>query len=251
MYVEPPQLTVAVYSDQPEARTFSQVCGAAESMGCAPVGRIEVAPADREFELLSDLGVLRETLEPSPARYTQLIAGEITDQLVLRAAFSHQKYGKVIVEYQQKTGSGRHPVGLTVASGPLGIPDSMWTSSQRRSAYSLATWTRSAFEKLAAKPSVKYGAIGVEFSLPTPAQIKNGKPRLTTEIFISSRLLADESREAQLRDIFSGGEVVGWTHGLFCSGWGPYNARRATIDNVAAAGTRVLSVLRAALSAYE
>jgi hypothetical protein len=251
MYIEPPQLTIAIYSNEPEATTFSRVCDVLPSLGCTLDGRVEVAPADQDFELLSDLGSLREVLAPRPTELADLIAGRATGRRALRTSFSHPKFGNAIVEYQQRTGVGRHPIGVSVGSGSLGIPDTLWTSSQRRSAYSLADWSRSVLASITTEPSVKYGAIGVEFSLPTPDQLQSRKPRLVTELFIARRLLVDESLEARLRASFSSGEVSDWTDGLFCSGWAPFNARRATIGDFEAAGSEILKVLRIALRIQE
>src|SRR4051794_35068 len=135
MHLEPPHLLVSVYSDQPEVETFARLCDVAQGSGCVPSNVVDVAPSNLDFELLSDLGGSREIVNPSPARYARLIAGKESDLRVLRAGFKHRKFGVAVVEYLQKTGPGSHPISLSVSAEAFGIPESLWSSAQRRSAY--------------------------------------------------------------------------------------------------------------------
>jgi hypothetical protein len=90
-----------------------------------------------------------------------------------------------------------------------------------------------------------YGAIGVEFSLPTPWQIRTKSPRLPTELFISRQLMSrSEAIEGPLRHAFLDGEILNWDGGIFLSGWAPFNPKRATIDDTTAAVATALAALR-------
>jgi hypothetical protein len=250
MYSEPPHLMVAVYADnQPDIDTFALTCDVVQELNCTPLGLIEVGPSDQEFELLSDLGTAREILKPSPARYVQIIAGQAPELRALRVAYRHRKFGKVIVEYQQRIGPGMHPICVSLSAGPLGIPESLWSASQRRSTYAIAEWSCSVLEMTVLRCDALYGAIGVELSLPTPWQLWNKKPRLATELFVSRRLMdASVLLEGKLRQAFSGGKVSDWQNGLFFSGWAPYNLERASLGNPAIATNVAASALRSAFS---
>lgn len=249
MRLQPPHLTVAVYSGQSEVETFAQMYDIARELGCVPLNVVEVAPMECDFELLSDLGIASKTLKPDSTRLGQLIAGQDPALRVLRAGCSHRKFGKVIIEYQQKTGPGAHPIGVSVAADSLGIPEQLWSASQKRSAYAIAEWSRTLLETAVPRCAALYGAVGVEFSLPTPWQLSNGKPRLATELFVSRRLLdQDEAGERKLRQAFSGGEVVVWGEGVFFSGWAPYNSRRITVDDPTVVTDAAARVLRSSLS---
>lgn len=232
LYPDPPHLIVSVYSDQPEVVTFAKVCEAAEDIGCSPLGVVEVAPLDREFELVTDLGGAAEVLAgQDPMRVQHIVAGKDPRLRAVKAAFSHHKFGKVVVEYVLSLAGDLHPIALTVSASSLGFPERLWTGRQRRSAYVMADWTGTALEVASARCDALYGAIGVEYSLPTPRQFRDGKAKLPTEVFVSRRLLdGSSSVESGLRRAFAGGEVTDWANGTFLSGWAPYNSGKTTVD---------------------
>jgi hypothetical protein len=68
--------------------------------------------------LLSDLGTASEILKPSPAQYVRLVGGRDPELRALRVAYLHRKFGKVILEYQQRAGSGMHPIGGSLSLDP-------------------------------------------------------------------------------------------------------------------------------------
>lgn len=232
LYVEPPHLTTAIYSDRPETETFARMCDVVLELNCTPLGLLDVAPLDRDFELLSDLGAAREVREVSQVRCSQLIAGQDPELRVLRAGYAHRKFGRVVVEYIQRVGAGPHPIGISVGSGALGVPDSLWSASQRKAAYAIAGWSRDMLEIAASRCAPLYGAIGIEFSLPGARQLKAGKGKLTTELFVSRRLFdLDQILEEKLRRAFAGGDVTPWADGMFYAGWAPFTSTRATVDD--------------------
>lgn len=252
IYPEPPHLTVAVYSSHSEADTFTQLCQTAHDMDCVPRNLVEVAPWSQDFEFVSDLGAAKETLNVSAARFEQLVAGLDPVVRTLRAAYSHRKFGTVVVEYIQRTGPGRHPIGLSLGSASLGIPDTLWSRSERQSAYAIAGWSRSVLQAASSRCEALYGAVGVEFSLPVPAQLTSGKERLVTELFISGRLIdRDKSIESKLRQAFTSGAVVNWRDGVFFSGWAPFNDQRVSISDPGPAVDAAASALGAVLSKDE
>jgi hypothetical protein len=232
MYVDPPHLTVAVYSTDPEIATFAMMCDVVREFGSEPVNMVEVAPKDRDFELLADLGDAKTLEVVDPARRAQLVAGQDPGLRVIRARYSHRKYGKVIVHYELRNGSGPHPIGATVSAGAMGFPEELWSASMRRSVYALAGWTRDILRAAAAKLNPLYGAIGAEFALSPPQELIAGGHDLATELFVS-RCLLDEDRwlDSKLREAFAGGEITDWNEGIFYSGWPPYNTRRASVKD--------------------
>jgi hypothetical protein len=251
LYPQPPHLSVAVYSDRPEAETFARMCDAARDLGCVSLNLVEVAPADLDFELVSDLGAAKEIRPVSPAEFTELVADPASATRLLRAGFSHRKYGKVVVEYVQRVGLGRHPIALTVASDSLGIPDSIWSGRQRKSAYALAAWSTSALRTASSLSDPLYGAIGIEFSLPAAPKLAAGQGRVPSEVFVSRRLIeADQSLEERLRQAFAGGDVAAWEHGRFYSGWAPFTSRRVSVEDPKAAADNAARALRSALLAW-
>lgn len=235
MYPDPPHLTVAVYSTQPEITTFAMMCDVVRDLGCNPVNMVEVAPIDRDFELLTDLGDAATVEVVDPARRAQLVAGQDPGLRVIRARYSHREFGKVIVHYELRNGSGPHPIGVTVSAGAQGYPEDLWSASMRRSAYAIAGWTRDVLQAASSRINPLYGAIGVEFALSPPQELIAGGSDLGTELFVSRRLLdEDRSLDSKLREAFSGGEITNWREGTFYSGWAPYNTRRASVRDTAA-----------------
>jgi hypothetical protein len=250
MYADPPHLTVAVYSAEPEITTFARMCDVVRDLGCDPRNLVEVAPVDRDFELLADLGDARMVQEVDPARLTQLVQGQDPSLRVIRAAYSHREFGKVIVRYVLREGSGPHPIGVTVSAGPYGLPEEMWSASMRRCAYAMDGWTRNVMQAAAARCHPLYGAIGVEFSLSPPEELIAGGHDLSIELFVSRHLLdADISLDSKLRAAFSGGEVTNWDEGTFYSGWA-YDAQRASVRDTTFTVRAAASALATALRTY-
>jgi hypothetical protein len=230
LYVEPPQLTVAVYGNAPERETFAQLCSVLPAAGCSPDYLLEVAPADIDFEMISDLGANRDMITVDSGRYERLLAGQEPDLRVLQARYSHRKYGHAVVGYEMRKGTGAHPVGASVSAGALGFPDSLWSAKQRREAYALADWSRSLLETAAAACKPLYGAVGIEYSLPTPSKLADTRAGIPTEWFISRDVLNQASSlEGKLRALYTEGAVTEWADGIFCSGWEPYNSERKTV----------------------
>ena len=250
--LEPPHLTIAVYSDRDERQTFTQLCSVLPKLECSPTHRVEVAPAALEFEMVSDLSGNRETITVSHERYSQIIASLEPGLRAVRAGYSHPKYGNVVAEYEIKEGPDPHPIGASLSAGDLGFPDFLWSAEQRSAAYSMAEWTLSILKAAASACQPLYGAIGVEYSLPTPTKLADSSAVFPNNWFVSRALLIQyPSLEEQLRTIYSDGEVTDWEEGVFCSGWAPYNSGRRTLSqpeeaarNFAAATERAVTEFR-------
>lgn len=249
IYPAPPHLTVSIYCERPELESFALMHDVASEFGCQPANVVEVAPVDQEFELVSDLGFAKELLKIDSRRYSQLIAGQNPGSRVLRAGLSSRKFGKVVVEYLQRLGPGRHPVAVSLDSDALGVPESLWSAKQRRAAYSMAGWSRALLEVASSRCDALYGAIGVEYSLPTPWQIRTKSPRLPSELFISRHLVSIDGVGESLRRTFSGGEVREWDNGTFFSGWAPFNSNHTTACQTRDVGAAAVGALRLALMA--
>lgn len=230
LYVEPPHLTIAVYSNLDERETFGHLCTVLPQLGCSPTYMVEVAAMMLDFDMVSDLGENRAILHTSPGRYDQLIAARESDVRVLRAGYSHRKYGDLVVEYEMEEGSDSHPIGVSLSAGDLGIPGSLWSAKQRSAAYGIAEWSLSLLHSAVSVCTPLYGAVGVEYSLPTPRKLADFKAGIPTEWFVSRALLDhDRSLEERLRAMYLGGEVMNWGEGIFASGWAPYNGRHCTV----------------------
>lgn len=248
LYPEPPHLTVAIYCERAEIDVFAEMHQLAISFGCVPTNVVETAPIALDFEFVSDLGQASEVSTLDPNSYARLTSGRNAELRAVRAGFIHRKFGSVVVEYLQKAGPGFHPVGLSLNAQSLGIPDSSWSARQRKSAYAVADWSRSLLDAATSQCGALYGAIGVEFSLPNPWKIRTGKPRLTTEIFVSSELTGqNEFLGRDLRNAFSEGGVEMWGSGTFFSGWFPFNSQRKTVSDVTAVTDIVRTALKRAL----
>src|SRR5215472_10852366 len=248
LYVEPPHLSVAIYGNVPEHETFARLSSVLSEAGCSPEYLVEVAAADIDFEMVSALGGNRETITVDSARYDRLIDGLEPDLRVLRAGYSHRKYGDVVVGYETRKGPDAHPIGVSVSAGALGFPVSLWSAKQRREAYALADWSQSLLESAASACKPLYGAVGVEYSLPTPHKLADVRAGIPTEWFVSRFLLDRESSlEGKLRSLYANGAVSEWTDGIFCSGWTPYNSRRVTVDQPSEAARSTARVLGRAL----
>lgn len=251
-YPEPPHLIVALYCECPEGDTFRLLNDVIIELGGQPANAVEVAPADQEFELLSDLTGHKRILSVDSDLYGELIAGEDTKTRVLKAGFTNRQCGRLVVEYLQRVGPGRHPVAVSTGSGSLGIPDFLWTTAQRQNAYSMGEWSRELLETVCSRWDVLYGAIGVEFSMPTPWQIKTKRPRLPTEIFVSRQLAGQGGLvEEGLRRAFVDGELLEWNSGLFLSGWAPFNANHVTVTDPSKTAAAALSALRLAFESQD
>lgn len=246
---EAPHLSVAVYGDQPESETFAQACAVVQELGGAPLHVIEVAPADKDFELLSDLGDMRRTIEVDSPQYARLLAGCDPTARVLKAGHMHEKFGLTVVEYILRVGAGAHPIGISMGAEWLGIPDELWTDDQRQVAYELGDWNLDILRSMTSRSGPLYGSIGVEHTLPTPSQLGKAGAVVTTELYVSYRLLGSFGplRE-RLAEAFTGGAVVEWERGLFYSGWAPYNPHRVTVNNPEATMNHVTKALAQAIS---
>ncbi|GAA3445499.1 hypothetical protein [Planomonospora venezuelensis] len=221
LYCEPPHLTVGVYGRGPEADTFAALCSIMPEVGGSPVGTFEVAPIDLSFDLLSDLGTSRRVIKASGDRLRNLLAGEDADLRVVKAAFSHRAFGPVVVEYILKYGPDRHPVGVTTSAGTLGMPDWTWSKSDRRKGRSLAAWSVEVLRAAAERCKPLYGAVGVEFSLPTPQQLVVDHALMPTEMYLSRKLLGGGAESgAAFRGLFP--QTSHWSDGMFVSAWDPY-----------------------------
>lgn len=230
IFLEPPHVSIAIYSALPEVEVFARLCHVALDLGCVASGRVEVAPRDLEFELLSDLGSEKTPMNARGRSWENLVDGSRSDIRVVRALFEHPKLKSVLVEYQQRTGPGRHPITISCNAGPLGIPDFLWARRDRKSAYALGDLLRVAFESATKDASCEYGMMGVEFTMPTPSQLGDPDTRIVSEVFVAARLLGrDEQTRGKLVAVYSEGDVRTMGHGDFYSGWAPFNEPRKSV----------------------
>jgi hypothetical protein len=167
---------------------------------------------------------------------------DVSDQV--RASFEIPSVGPALVTYERSEADEAHPVSVLVAAGDLGIPAAHQSASERKRARRLATWSVDLLSRVVTTIDPLYAAIGVEVTLPPPSELRVGRGRLGTEIYVSSRLLTSSPRlEAELRRVWADGSVEPWSRGLFLSGWEPFNAAGLTIPDPQAVDRRVTKLL--------
>jgi len=235
LYPEPPHLTVAVYPDRTEERCFAGMCEVMEELDCGFQGVVEVAPWDASFEFRSDLAGVASTMEVTPDRFRQIVAGRTGPGRPVRAGYSSKLAGVVVIGYGPAPSGDAHPIMASMHAGALGIPMELWSGRDRSAAARLARWTTDALARAVARCEAPYGGIGVEFSLPTPAELRAGTASLASEVFVSRDLLdSDADLDAALTAAVSGGGVTPGPGGTFYSGWAPYNDRNQTVPDLPA-----------------
>jgi len=88
-------------------------------------------------------------------------------------------------------------------------------------------------------------------SLPTPQQLIKGNSRLSTELFVSNRLLAiDPGLKRDLGTLFAAGSSKKWATGIFFSGWAVFSGRVHCINSPLGVGEQVARYLDRTLSRY-
>lgn len=232
MRIEPPELSIAVYSERDEVETFAHLHAAALSADCSVSGPLEVVLRDLEFELVSDLGDAKHLVDVDEPQRLQLVTGGDQDVRVLREGFVHKRHGTVLAEYMLRIGRGRHPLALNLAAAALGVPEWLWTVRERKRAFELADWSRGALRLVVEACDALYGAVAVERTLPTPESLASRDATLPTELYVSGRLLSrSPGLDKGLRSAYADGDVFDWGTGAFFSGWAPFNSRRVSLKD--------------------
>jgi hypothetical protein len=248
LYPEPPHLTIAVWSDQSEDVTFAKLCELVQRHGCVPLNRVQTVPRDRTFEWISDLADVMSEVDTDRAGFADLVVGADPARRPVRAGFSHKKFGTVLVEYLGAPAGERHPMAVSLGAGALGLPEQLWSRADRSAADKIVRWSKAILEDMTETNPVRYGAIGVEFTLATPAHLGDDSLGLTTELFVSGELLATAPAvDAGLRDLFGAVGLTEWRKGLFVAGWAPFNERHVSIDDLAEARRRCRQLLARAV----
>jgi hypothetical protein len=229
LYPEPPHLTISVYPDSSESECFAAACGVVEGIGCRPSGTVEVAPWEMEFELRSDLAGKSSLLDLQPDRFRSIITGSDRSVRPVRAGYTARGGRVVLVEYLASPHNDLHPIGVTIAAGPLGIPGKLWGRHERTSASRLVRWTLEVLQELTTRYRVAYGAVGVEYSLATPSELASDAATLPSEVFLSRTIATDfpQIKEAFARD-YRDGVVIEWPSGWFFSEWEPFSSKQVS-----------------------
>ncbi|WP_370941918.1 hypothetical protein AB5J62_22690 [Amycolatopsis sp. cg5] len=221
LYPDPPHLLVGLYDDSSETETFAAVCRVAGELGCEPAGHVAVVPTELDFDWISDLGAARDVRAVTTAGHTALCDGADPELRAIQARFSHRQLGTVVVEYLPKEAPDRHPVGIAMSAAVLGLPETIWTGSDRKAAGLLVDRAKTFLEAAVTECGALYGGIGVELRFPTPRQL--AKEPLPTELFVSQRLLdSDKSLADRVATTFTDDNVTRWKTGSFYASWAPF-----------------------------
>lgn len=228
LYPEPPHIEAAFYMDLLSPRDgLARLCQQIARAGCAPTGAIELVrgAAPPVFASLSDLSDRLERLQ-LPPRHAERELGRLLDDPqvhVMRAGFSSARGDLVVAGFTPAAVASEslHPVAATLSGTALCIPgEERRSRSERQKAQHLAHWVRQLFRGTCEGTDPFYAAIAVEAYLPTPRLLLQEGARLSTELFLSARLLgADLGLERDLEAIFAGGLSERWATGVFLCGW--------------------------------
>lgn len=233
LYPEPPHLTIAFYASADEAECFFRICELLQASECSSQGVLEVAPWDRDFELRSDLADVVRRIHADGERLRSLLEGDLSVGRPVRAGFTHRKFGIVVVEYLAAPMQDRHPVGVSLGAGPLGVPPNLWKKADRSKAGRIAEWSKRIMMTGSAACSALYGGIGVEATLATPSALRGGARLLPSEVFVSNAVLASNPNLLQtLRTEFDNNQDASWDHGVFFSAWSPFNDGQITLPGI-------------------
>lgn len=229
-YPEPPHLTISLYPESTESECFASVCDVVGRAGCVPSGAVEVVPWDITFELRSELAGRSSVMDLSSGQFQHFVSGGDPAWRPVRVNYRIARRGTVLVEYLAATYSDRHPIGVSLAAGELGIPMESWNRRDRNAASKLARWATEVLKEVAVHCRVAYGAIGVEYSLATPSELADDTAALPTEVFLSKRIATDcphiwDAFVHHFRD----GSITEWPTGWFLSGWAPFNPNSVSL----------------------
>ena len=239
IHLLPPQISVSCYFDtmDPEDAFFA-VCEEIEAAGATASGVFEIVHAASfpPFAMISDLAPRPEVIQidvhkSKTETWKRLVAAQKPEVQVLRAAFEIPKVGPAIVTFEPIPDNlglhSQHPVAVTISGELLSMPAHVALSrrEQRWAAFT-AQFLLSVFRSVCEAHNPLYGAILVEQSLPTPQQLIKGNARLSTEVFVSNRLLAmDPALERDLGIFFAAGSSQRWATGIFFSGWAVFSGK--------------------------
>jgi hypothetical protein len=141
---------------------------------------------------------------------------------------------------------------VTTSGELLSMPAHVSLSRRERQRAALtAQILLSVFRSVCEAHNPLYGAILVEQPLPTPQQLIEGNARLSTELFVSNRLLAvNPELERDLGTLFAAGSSQQWATGVFFSGWAVFSGKVHTIDAPLQVGDHAARYLGRALRKY-
>jgi hypothetical protein len=262
-YPAPPHISAAFYFDHlTQATAFAEVCDQVMAVGATPTGAYELIRTAvlPHFAMISDLGSRLESAQISLPKkrareeWNRWINSQELTSHILRAAFKAPQIGIVIVAFEPTSEVDNvrvvHPIAVTTSGALLSMPEHISQSHRERSkAARVARYLLSVFRSVCESLDPLYGAIAVEASLPTPAELGGGA-RLGTELYVSNRLgIADPTLVADLSTIFANGFTERWKSGMYFSGWAAFNQVGQTLDKPLEAGARAAQRIGQALTA--
>ncbi|WP_157253990.1 hypothetical protein [Nonomuraea typhae] len=241
LYPEPPHLVIALYPGTAEHLAFAELCDIAQSMGCVPNGAAEVAPWDAEFELRSDLADIAWLETRADLSRAALAARRPRDGRILQAGFRAKKMGGIAVaQYLLARPPDRHPVAIAIAGQAFGLPEELWKKGDRSNAAKVAEWSTSLLAEACRRCDPPYAQMGVELMFDTPSALAAGSGKISTELYVSDRVLqAAKPLRGLLAESFDGGAILQWERGVFHSGRSPQLHERVR-EASKALGTAVL-----------
>ncbi|MQA94272.1 MAG: hypothetical protein GEV11_06320 [Streptosporangiales bacterium] len=211
LYPDPPHLSATVYvENRPETEVFAELCGVVEAAGGTATG----------------------------------------DADDTRTGFDVPRVGLVVVARLHGADGDRAPVAIITYADDLGVPDELWSASERTAAYRLGAWAHDVFRAACLATDPLYGELAVENTLSTPRALGESGDRIG-DVYVSDRLLAADDRlGARLREAYDGGAVEEWEGGLYASAWRYLNtADRSATDGWKVSDTTVALLTRAVTKA--
>jgi hypothetical protein len=264
LHLPPPQISASCYFDTMDPEdAFLAVCEQVEAAGATASGVFEVVHAASfpPFAMISDLVPRLEVMQldvhkSKTETWKRLIAAQKPEVQVLRAAFEAPKVGPAIVTFEPIPHNPdlhtRHPVAVAISGELLSMPAHVSLSRREQQQAALtAQFLLSTFRSACEAHNPLYSAILVEQPLPTPQQLIEGNARLSTELFVSNRLLAvDAELERDLGTLFAAGSSQQWATGVFFSGWAVFSGKVHTIDTPLKVSEQAARYLGRALRKY-
>ena len=229
LYPDPPHLSAFVAPDMDQWEALGVAWDVLIGAGRVFVGDVLVACEHRWFRDVSD--VEREVVRSSGSARDLLARGD-----VLRVQFRHRSIGTVALGLASADEFGQpHPLEIAVHAGALSLPVEIWSKADRQAAKRVMGWMERLLITVAGPTRARYGAIGIESRLPSPASLARAQrsPYWPTTWFWSSQIGADdEVEQEQLLSKLSQSALSRTKEGTLFRAWRPWSDPRIDVPGL-------------------